>query len=284
MYVVTGITGQVGGAVARRLIEAGGRVRAVVRDAARGAAWRERGCDVAVASMEDGASLAAAFEGAQAVFVLLPPTFDPSPGFTEARRMIESLRSALASANPGRVVALSTIGAQAAQPNLLQQLGLLEQRLGDLPMPLSCLRAGWFMENIAGDIDPARTSGVMRSFLQPLHRAVPMVATADVGRTAADMMMAATPAPRVLELMGEPLSPDDLAAGLARALGREVRAEAVPRGDWQALFTAQGMANPLPRMQMLDGFNEGWIAFEQPEAAIRRGPTRLDQVLRGLLS
>jgi NAD(P)H dehydrogenase (quinone) len=26
------------------------------------------------------------------------------------------------------------------------------------------------------------------------------------------------------------------------------------------------MKNPLPRMQMLDGFNEGWMEFERGEA------------------
>jgi hypothetical protein len=28
------------------------------------------------------------------------------------------------------------------------------------------------------------------------------------------------------------------------------------------LFKSEGMKNSTPRMQMLDGFNEGWIDFE----------------------
>ena len=40
------------------------------------------------------------------------------------------------------------------------------------------------------------------------------------------------------------------------------------------------MDNPLPRIQMLDGFNQGWITFEQQPL---RGATALDTVLRGLI-
>jgi hypothetical protein len=38
--------------------------------------------------------------------------------------------------------------------------------------------------------------------------------------------------------------------------------EAVPRESWEDLFRSQGMKNPIPRIRMLDGFNEGWIDFE----------------------
>ncbi len=57
MYAVTGITGQVGGAAGRALLDAGLPVRAVVRDAARDTAWKKRGCEVAVADMNDAKAL-----------------------------------------------------------------------------------------------------------------------------------------------------------------------------------------------------------------------------------
>lgn len=46
---------------------------------------------------------------------------------------------------------------------------------------------------------------------------------------------------------------------------------------------AQGMRNPLPRIQMLDGFNEGWIEFENPNK-VRKGTVPLDAVLRELVA
>jgi NAD(P)H dehydrogenase (quinone) len=63
-----------------------------------------------------------------------------------------------------------------------------------------------------------------------------------------------------------------------------VKAQAVPREKWEALFKAQGMADPVPRMRMLDGFNEGWIEFEGGEAGSRKGTVPLDTVIRELVN
>jgi NAD(P)H dehydrogenase (quinone) len=121
MYAVTGITGQIGGVIGHTLIAAKQPVRAVVRDAGKGQAWADRGCEIALANIEDTASLTTAFWGAEGVFVLVPPNFDPLPGFPEARAIGATLQSALTAARPARVVYLSTIGAQASQNNLLTQ-------------------------------------------------------------------------------------------------------------------------------------------------------------------
>ncbi|CAB3672502.1 Quinone oxidoreductase 2 [Paraburkholderia sediminicola] len=285
MYAITGITGKVGGAVARTLLAAGQPVRAVVRDAARARSWAERGCEVVTADMDDETALTAAFAGAQGVFILPPSDFDPSPGFPEARAVIDAVRGALQSAAPGKVVCLSTIGAQATEINLLTQRTLMEQALQDLPMPVTFLRPGWFMENAAWDVAPARDTGVIPSFLKPLHKAVPMVATADVGRVAAQLLQQTWSGVRVVELEGpQRVSPNDLAAAFAQVLGRSVCAEVVLRETWGELFRSQGTTDPLPRMRMLDGFNEGFIAFESDEADIVKGEVELETVLRGLVS
>jgi NAD(P)H dehydrogenase (quinone) len=283
MFVVTGATGKVGGQVIRNLRAAGLPARAVLRDKAKAAAWQALGCDTAFASMDDAAALARAFSAAEAVFVLLPPVFDPSEGFAETQVNVAALVTALQRARPRRVVALSTIGAQAAQVNLLTQLQMMERAFAALSMPVAFLRAAWFMENAAWDIDDAWSLGVVSSFLQPLDKPVPMVATADVAETAAQMLQDSWEGRRVIELEGPVrVTPSALAATLGRLLGREVVARAVPRATWKALFRSQGMANPLPRMRMLDGFNEGWIEFEAAAGATRKGRTGLDTVLSGL--
>jgi uncharacterized protein YbjT (DUF2867 family) len=115
-------------------------VRAVVRDNRKGVAWAQRGCEVATADIADVAALTAAFTGTEGVFVLLPPSFDPEPGFPEVQAIVAAVRSALETARPAKVVCLSTIGAQATQPNLLTQLAIMEQTLGALPMPITFLR------------------------------------------------------------------------------------------------------------------------------------------------
>jgi NmrA-like family len=94
MFAVTGITGQVGGGVARTLLDARKSVRAVIRDSAKGESWAQQGCEVALARMEDPDALQRAFSRAEAVFVLLPPNFDPSPGFIETRHTSSPLSTA----------------------------------------------------------------------------------------------------------------------------------------------------------------------------------------------
>lgn len=285
MFAITGITGKVGGAVARRLLAAGQPVRGVVRDVTRAGAWAERGCELATARMEDASSLTAAFEGAKGVFILPPSEFDPEPGFPEARAVIDAVSTAIVKARPEKVVCLSTIGAQAHESNLLTQRTLMEQALREMPMPVTFLRPGWFMENAAWDVASARDDGVIASYLQPLDKPVPMVGTADVGRVAAELLQQTWSGVRVVELEGpRRVSPNDLASTFARVLGRPVRAEVVDRQTWEALFRSQDMKYPLPRMRMLDGFNEGWIDFESNPDEIVRGDVELDTVLGELVS
>src|ERR1700683_5214938 len=133
MFVITGITGTVGGKVARNLLASNQPVRALMRDIRKAGAWAERGCEIAQADITDIAALASAFQGAQAVFVLVPPNFDPLPDFPEARATAPALKSAFEAARPGRIVYLSTIGAQATQSNLLTQHGIIEQELRESP-------------------------------------------------------------------------------------------------------------------------------------------------------
>jgi NAD(P)H dehydrogenase (quinone) len=284
MYAITGITGKVGGAVARTLLASQQRVRAVLRDESKAAAWAELGCEVALASMEDTDALAAAFSGAEGVFVLPPSEFDPEDGFPEARRVIDAVKSALTQAGPERLVYLSTIGAQAEHTNLLTQRTLMEHALSTLPMPVNFLRPAWFMENFAWDVASAKHQGVISSFLQPLDKAVPMIATADVGRVAAELLQERCAGCRVVELEAEErISPVAAASAFSSILGQPVRVEAVPRNEWESMFRSQGMQNPMHRIRMLDGFNEGWIRFETDDAKVLKGKTTLDEVLRELV-
>ena len=216
---------------------------------------------------------------------LVPPNFDPLPEFPEAQGIGETLRAALVKANPARVVYLSTIGAQAKESNLLTQHTIIEKAISGLPIPVTFLRPAWFMENSSWDVAPAMQQGVIPSFLQPLDRPVPMVATADIGKVAAGLLQVAWSGRRVIELEGPRRgTPNEIAATFAKLLDRSVRMEAVPRESWEALFKSQGMKNPIPRIRMLDGFNEGWIDFERGEVGSQKGSVALETVLKALIT
>ena len=77
------------------------------------------------------------------------------------------------------------------------------------------------------------------SFLQPLDKPVPMVATADVGRVAAELLQETWKGHRAVELEGpQRVTPNEneIAATFADLLGRPVRTEVVPRETWESLF------------------------------------------------
>ena len=110
-----------------------------------------------------------------------------------------------------------------------------------------------------------------------------MVATDDIGRTAADLLRESWTGLRIVELEGpRRYSANDVAAGFAKAVGHPVRMEPVPRDTWEWLFRSQGMKHPLPRMRMIDGFNEGWIDFEGTGTEHRTGRVTLEAVFKDL--
>jgi uncharacterized protein YbjT (DUF2867 family) len=285
MYAITGITGKVGGELARTLLASGQPVRAVVRDADKGRKWAALGCEVALAEMEDARALSDAFKGAAAVFILPPSVFDPEPGYPEAKAVIDSVFAALKAAKPAKVLCLSTIGADADHDNLLSQRTMMETALRRLALPLTFLRPGWFIDNAAWDVAPARDTGVIQSFLVPTDKAFPMVAARDVGTVAAELIQQDWSGTRIVELEGPSrVSPDDLAKAFACALGKPVRAVPVPRETWEVLFRSQGMKNPQPRMRMLDGFNEGWISFGDGGSKTIKGSTSAAATIAALVA
>ena len=284
MYAITGITGKVGGAMARTLLAAGQPVRAVVRDKEKARPWAALGCEIAFAEMEDRHALAKALSGANGVFILPPSQFDPLPGYPEAQAIIDNVVAALKAAKPRHVLCLSTIGADAPHDNLLSQRTMMEKALIALGLPLTILRPAWFIENTLWDVSSARDGGVIHSFLQPLDKPFPMVATADIGRVAADLIQESWSGLRVVELEGpRRLSPNDLAASFSSALGKPVRVEIVQRASWEDLFRSQGMKNPTPRIRMLDGFNESWIEFGDRGAKAIKGRIDADAVIASLV-
>jgi len=282
VYAITGITGKVGGIVARSLLAGGLPVRAVVRDADKGQPWADKGCEVAIASIADADGLTKAFSGVKGVFLMTPPDFDPEPGFPKTHEAIAAIKTAISAAQPAKVVFLSTVGAQVAEFSLLNNSKITEEGLRTVPVPVALLRAAWFMENASWDVEAAK-AGVVPSFLQPLNHLIPMVATADIGSTAADLLRESWTGLRIVELEGpRRYSANDVAAGFAQAVGHPVRMELVPRETWEALFRSQGMNHPLARIRMIDGFNEGWIDFEGDSAERRTGRIALESVLNDL--
>jgi uncharacterized protein YbjT (DUF2867 family) len=264
MFAITAVTGKVGGTTARALINAGHKVRAIVRDRAKGAEWERLGAEVAVATFDDADALTRAFEGTEGVFVMASPNFAPDPGFPGARKDAAAQAAAIQRARPGKVVMLSSIGGQRTSGlGLITQVHMLEEALAPLTMPVAILRPAWFMENSLWDIAPARETGEMASYLAPLDKPYSMIATADIGAIAARTIAESWTGRRVIEIEGpKRYTQAEIATLIGQAVGRPVVAKPVPRAEWEELFRAQGAAWPEPRIEMIESFNSDWIDFE----------------------
>ena len=102
-YVVTGVTGGLGGRVARRLAERGMRQRVVARDPGR--VPELPAADVAIGSYDDREGLRRAFEGAHTLF-MVSASEDP-----DRMRLHGNVVGAATDAGVGRVVYTSFFGA-----------------------------------------------------------------------------------------------------------------------------------------------------------------------------
>ena len=110
MFAIMGITGHVGSAAAKALLEQGKSVRAIVRDTEKAKTWADRGAEIAVADYGDAGALKSAFTNVEGVFVMIPPYFAPEKDFPEARAVVAALHQALAEAKPPKAVYLSSVG------------------------------------------------------------------------------------------------------------------------------------------------------------------------------
>ncbi len=288
MYVVTGVTGRTGAATAQALIEAGERVRVVVRDAAKGEGWARKGAEVAVADLADVPALSDALSGAKGAYLLVPPFYGAAAPIARGQALASAIAEAVAAARLPKLVALSSIGADLPEgTGLILVNRAIEQHLAATGTAATFLRAAYFMENWAEVAGAAAAQGVLPSFLAPLDRAIPMVATADIGRAAAEALRGDWTGIRTIGLEGPAgYSPNDVAAAFARVLGRPVQAVAVPEADWPAALSQAGLSPDA-----VDGFvelnravNSGHVDFAtDPAAGHRRGRPPIDTVVAALV-
>jgi NAD(P)H dehydrogenase (quinone) len=281
MFAIMGITGNVGGAIANHLLDAGKKVRGLTRDSKKAKAWADRGVELVETAFDDPAGLTKAFSSAEGVFAMIPPDFAPAPGLPNQKRTIAAIREALEAARPGKAVFLSSIGSE--QPDklgLITSTHLLEEATRSLPIPVAYLRAGSFMENWLGALDHIRSTGEMAFFYAPLERKFPLVATRDIGQAGAQTLQENWRGVRVLEVDGPKDGTDlhEVAAAYGKALGRDVKAVQLPEAAWQTVLEQIGMPADRSGMyiEMVKSFNSGWIHFGNPGTEAFYGPTTIE--------
>lgn len=287
MFVVLGASGHTGRAAAESLLARGRQVRAVVRDAAKGESWKARGAEVAVADAADAGALAGALAGAEGAYLLVPPQYGVDDLVGAQRRIVDAFAEAIGRSAVPHVVLLSSIGAQhEAGTGPIVTLHRAEGELRRTAKNLTLLRAGFFLENWEPFLGAVREKGALPTFI-PADRPVPMVATQDIGRVAADLLVEARLGARVVELGGpRDFTPTEVAGALGKRLGRPVRAERLPLDAVEPTFVGAGMSRGVARLfrEMYGALESGGIVWEDGGAAeARRGRLGPEDVLGPLL-
>ncbi len=285
MFVIAGVTGHTGKAVADTLLAQKQPVRVIVRDARQGDSWKARGADVAVASLADAAAVTKALSGANGAFLLLPPRYDSDDMLAAQKPLSDALALAIQKSGVPHVVLLSSVGAELTEgTGPIRSLHYAERTLGQVARNITIVRAGYFFENFAAVL-PATQGGVLPTFLTP-DRPVSMVGTADIGRVVAEALLEPATGTRVIELSSvRDYSPNDVAAELSVILGRTITVQAGPIEAMVPALTQLGFKPGVAELmrEMTDALNKGRIARQGAPAIRRFGQLGAGDVLKGLL-
>lgn len=285
MFVVMGATGNTGSAVVETLLSRKQPVRIVVRSTDKGVAWKAKGAEIAVASLDDVSALTKAFEGAKGVYLLVPPNYGAQAWLTDQRSRMDHAAEAVKRSAVGHVVFLSSIGGHitgGTGPIRAARYG--EHALGESAKNLTILRPCYFMDNWAPVLGAAKGQGVLPTFIAP-QAMVPMISTRDIGRVGAEQLMAGGKGKQVVELAGpEEYSPEQVAAALSQILGRRVSAQHAPLSAVVPTFKSFGFSDEAAKLfkEMYTSFSTGAIGYEHP-ASLVRGKVTVAEALRRMV-
>jgi uncharacterized protein YbjT (DUF2867 family) len=276
MHAVFGASGKAGGETARALLDIGRRVRVVVRRPEQGEAWKARGAEVAIASIDDVDAASAALSGAEGAFLLNPPPVSGDP-YARSAAVGAALAEAVRRSSVPKAVVLSSVGAQhASGTGVIATLHEIEAALADACPAIAFLRPGYFVETWEEVAVSAIAEGVLPTFLEPDLR-IPMVSTMDVGRTAAQLLDESWTGTRVVQLSGpEDWSARDVSSAFAHVLRRPVEPAFVPVEQRAALLAEAGLSTEVADalLGMYEGLSNGRVS-RQGGAEHRRGVTTL---------
>jgi uncharacterized protein YbjT (DUF2867 family) len=253
MIVVTAPTSRIGGRLLSALLPHDEPLRVIARDPGRlPAAVRDR-AEVVAGSHRDPAVVDGAFEGADAVFWLVPA--DPvAPSVYEAYVGF-SIPAAAAIVRHGvqRVVSVSSVG-RGVQRHAGHVSGSLamDDLLRSTGAHFRALENATFMDNVLRQRQSIRDGGVLAGML-PGDLALPTVATRDIAAVASRLLLDRTwTGQDGLALLGpEDLSGHDMAGILTDVLGTPIRYVRSDRAQVRDLFVARGHS-PAMAQSMID--------------------------------
>ncbi|CAL9345584.1 NAD(P)H-binding protein [Streptomyces sp. enrichment culture] len=248
MIVITAPTGNIGRRLLPLLLESapahGERLRVIVRDPARLAAPVRERVEVVTGSHGDPAVVDRAFDGADAVFWLVPPDSSRTPD--DAYRSFSlPAAQALAVHGVGHVVGVSALGRGtpvAGRAGLVTASLAVDDLIAETGVAYRALANPSFFENLLEEADSIREHGCFTDVLDA-DRKAPLVAVADIAAVAAGLLLdrSWSGTGSVPVLGPRDLSPNDLARIMTEQLGRPVRYERQTFDDLRTTLVGYGL-------------------------------------------
>ncbi|MFG2824657.1 NAD(P)H-binding protein [Kitasatospora sp. NPDC048365] len=248
MIVITAPTGNIGRHLLSRLLDAapaaGEQLRVIVRDPARLPDAARGRVEVVTGSQADAAVLDRAFEGADAVFWLVPPDASLTP-YDAYLAFSRPAVTALAAHGVGHVVGVSALGRStplADRAGLVTTSLAVDDLIAGSGVAYRALANPSFFENLLEETDSIRERGVWVDTVDADRRA-PLVAVSDIAATAAGLLLdrSWTGTADVPVLGPQDLSPNDLARIMTEQLGRPVRYERQPLDELHTTLLGYGL-------------------------------------------
>ncbi len=272
LVLVTGATGQQGGAVVKALVTRGHHVRALTRNAASPAAQRlrEQGVEIAGGDFTDHDSLVRAARGVDAVYAMSTP-YEQGAEHETAQGL--TITEAAQAAGVAHLISSSVASANRAtgMPHFDSKYAV-EQHLQASRVPSTIVAPVSFMENVWQPWSLASLRQGKLAMALPASRSLQHIAAADIGAfVAAVIERGDTVFGRRFDIAGDELTGEEAAAILSKVTGREVhyagfspdvlRAQSEELALMFAWFDRTGYAADIERLRR-DFPEVQWHPFE----------------------
>ncbi|QNI36904.1 NmrA family NAD(P)-binding protein [Edaphobacter albus] len=224
MIVVTTPTGKIGSQVVQNLLAANEAVRVIVRDPARLALEVQGKVEVIQGSSDDESVLSRAFQGAESLFLVVPPSFATNNVRENYLQFARPAARAIKKQGVKRVVAVSALGRGLPMDGgVVSDSFAKDEEIERSGVDFRALWCPGFMENMLMQIDALKHQGMFFLPSRPDVK-VPYVATRDIASVGARLLRdrSWTGQGGVAILGPENLSINDMAAIMTEVLGKPI--------------------------------------------------------------